>query len=134
MALADSRPAIGWGVLDHERHPKSAFGQVMEACRPVIVVSDRLPGSVTAGDALALDVHVVSDLRVSLDGVTCRATLSWDGGTHEWAWQGDIGPDRCARIGTVQFVVPDAPGDLTLDLVLDHGEAVVTNRTTTRIL
>lgn len=134
MALADSRPAVGWGVLDHERHPKAAFGQVVEACRPVIVVSDRLPGSVTAGDALALDVHVVSDLRVALDGVTCRATLSWEGGAHEWAWSGDIAADCCARIGTVQFVVPDAPGELTLDLVLDHGEAVVTNRTSTRIL
>ena len=42
--------------------------------------------------------------------------------------------DSCARIGTAQFVVPDAPGELVLDLVLDHGEAVVTNRTTTRIL
>ena len=82
MTLNDARPAIGWGILDHERHPKAAFGQVLEACRPVIVVSDRLPGSVAAGDAIALDVHVVSDLRVPLEGVTCRATLRWEGGEH----------------------------------------------------
>lgn len=134
MALNDSRPSISWGILDHERHPKAAFGQVLEACRPVIVVSDRLPGSVTAGDAIALDVHVVSDLRTPLEGVTCSATLRWEGGEHSWAWQGDVAADSCARIGTAQFVVPDAPGELMLDLVLDHGETVVTNRTSTRIL
>jgi hypothetical protein len=32
------------------------------------------------------------------------------------------------RVGTLQFVVPDAPGQLWLDLSLVHGDEVATNR------
>jgi hypothetical protein len=32
------------------------------------------------------------------------------------------------RIGTLQFVVPDAPGGLWLDLALEHGDEVASNR------
>ena len=39
-----------------------------EASTPVIVVADALPHHLHPGDALALDVHVVSDLRVPLEG------------------------------------------------------------------
>lgn len=130
LALNDPAPAIGWGVLDHERHPKLAYAAVVEACRPVIVVADRLPNTVTAGGHLALDVHVVSDLRKALREVRCTATLRWPGGLHQWAWVGDVPPDSCVRVGTVQFVVPDAPGELWLDLIVEHPAVAVTNRYT----
>lgn len=133
LSLNDAHPAVSWSILDHDRHPKAAYAAVVEACRPVIVVAERPPAEVTAGDTLALDVHVVSDVRRVLEGVQCTATLRWAGGEHPWNWTGDVPPDDCVRVGTVQFVVPDTAGDLWLDLVLQHGDIAVTNRYTSRI-
>jgi beta-mannosidase len=126
--LNDAGPMVSWSVLDHERRPKLAYQAVVDACRPVIVVADRLPETVSVGAALALDVHVVSDIRRLLEGMTCTATLSWPGGSHAWRWGGDVPPDACVRVGTIQFVVADAPGELWLDLVVEHGDEVASNR------
>src|SRR5690606_32942568 len=41
--LADGHPGITWSVLDHERRPKLGYEALRAACRPVIVVADRLP-------------------------------------------------------------------------------------------
>ncbi|MGB8857605.1 MAG: hypothetical protein WCC60_00035 [Ilumatobacteraceae bacterium] len=128
LGLHDPSPSVGWGVLDHERRPKRAYHAVTEACLPVIVVADRLPDSLVAGAALALDVHVVSDLRILLEGVVCTATLRWPGGSHHWAWTGDVPPDSCVRVGTAQFVVPEVAGELWFDLTLEHPDAAATNR------
>jgi beta-mannosidase len=133
LSLNDAGPSIGWGVLDHERRPKLAYQAVVDACRPVIVVADQLPGHVQPGDALALDLHVISDVRRLLDAVECTATLRWPGGSHAWRWIGDVPPDSCVRVGTVQFVVPDISGELWLDLTAVHGDEVATNRYATRI-
>jgi beta-mannosidase len=127
-SLADARPAISTSLLDHERHPKLAFQAVADACRPVIVVADPLPLEVGRGAAIALDVHVVSDVRRQLIGAVCTATLRWPGGQHQWVFEGDVPPDSCVRVGTVQFVVPDVAGELWLDLVIEHGDQVATNR------
>ena len=124
----DACPMVSWSVLDHERHPKLAYQAVVDACRPVIVVADRLPESVPVGTALALDVHVVSDVRRLLEGTICTANLRWPGGSHSWRWGGDVPPDSCVRVGTIQFVVADQPGELWLDLVVEHGDEVATNR------
>ena len=124
----DACPMVSWSVLDHERHPKLAYQAVVDACRPVIVVADRLPETVTVGAALALDVHVVSDVRRLLEDTVCTAKLSWPGGSHAWRWGGDVPPDSCVRVGTIQFVVADAPGELWLDLVVEHGDEIATNR------
>ncbi len=132
-SLADATPRISSSVLDHERRPKPAFQAVIDACRPVIVVADRLPDQVQPGDTLGLDVHIISDVHRMLDAVDCTATLRWPGGSHTWQWQGDTPPDSCVRIGTIQFVVPDAPGDLWLDLAIVHGDEVATNRYETSI-
>jgi len=133
-SFVDAAPSISTSVLDHERRPKLAFHAITEACRPVIVVADRPPASLAPGDALALDVHVVSDVRRVLDDIECTATLRWVGGQHSWTWQGDAPPDSCVRVGTVQFVVPDAPGQLWLDLTIVHGDEVATNRYTSVIV
>ncbi len=127
-SLADATPRLSTAVLDHHRRPKQAFASVTDACRAVIVVADRMPDQVSVGDALALDVHAISDRRRALDGVVCAATLRWPGGNHRWQWTGDVPPDDCVRIGTIQFLVPDAPGGLWLDLALEHGDEVATNR------
>ncbi len=84
------------------------------------------------GDALALDVHVVSDLRHALAACVVTATLSWDGGQHEWRWAGDVDADACVRIGTVEAVVPAVPGALTLTLEL-AGPVQATNRYDARV-
>jgi beta-mannosidase len=118
FCLADGHPGVTWSVLDHERRPKLGYESLRDACRPVIVVADRLPATVTPGDALALDVHVVSDLRVAVDDARVTARLQWPGGHHEWRWSGDIPADSCVRVGTLQTVVPEAEGPLCLDLGL----------------
>jgi beta-mannosidase len=116
FAFADAAPLVSWAVLDHERRPKLAYEALRRACAPVIVVADRLPATLAPGEALALDVHVVSDLRLPLDDLLCTATLRWDGGEHEWRFTGAVDADSVARVGTLQLEAPPTPGELTLDL------------------
>ena len=110
------------------------FQAVVEACRPVIVVSDRLPATVSPGQCLALDVHVVNDLRVELSDARLKAHLRWVGGEHVWNFTGDAAADDCTRIATLQIVVPSSPGDLWLDLELEAENVVASNRDTTKIV
>jgi beta-mannosidase len=86
------------------------------ACRPVAVVCEAPPDAMVPGDTLALDVHVVSDLRRPLEGAVVEATVRWSGGEHTWRWGGDVPADDCVRVGTITLVVPDVPGPLTIDL------------------
>lgn len=127
-SLADAAPRISTSLLDHLRHPKPAYAAVVDACRPVIVVAERMPDQVRVGDAIALDIHAISDLHRELADVVCTAVLRWPGGSHRWRWGGDVPADSCVRIGTIQFVVPDAPGGLWLDVALEHGDEVASNR------
>jgi beta-mannosidase len=132
--LNDCQPAISWSVLDHRREAKLGYHTLTEACRPIIVVADRLPASVVPGDALGLDVHVVSDLRTELHHAEVTAHLTWPGGEHAWRWRGDIAADSVVRVGMVRLVVPDVAGELGLDLALECGDVVATNRFTSTIV
>ena len=118
FSFADGHPGVTWSVLDHERAPKLGFEVLREACRPVIVVADRLPAEIAVGDTLALDVHVVSDLRTPMQDIEVAACLSWEGGEQRWRFGGNIDADSCMRVGTLPIVVPDAPGPITLTLDL----------------
>ena len=128
FSLADGRPAVSWSVLDHERVPKLGYAALVEACRPVIVVADQPPATVAPGDSLALDVHVVSDLRRPLEAVVVDARLTWEGGCRRWRWRGAVPADGCVRVDTISVVVPDAPGRLVLDLDLADGRVRGRNR------
>jgi beta-mannosidase len=128
FCFADGHPAVTWSVLGHDRAPKAAYDALRAACAPVIVVADRPPEALSPGTALALDVHVVSDLRQPLDVVEVTAQLSWDGGGRSWRWVGDLPADACQRVGTLQIVVPDAPGSLALELTCRYGDVRVDNR------
>jgi beta-mannosidase len=128
FCFADGHPAVTWSVLDHQRAPKAGYDALVDACRPVIVVADRLPALVEPGQALALDVHAVSDLRHDVIGATVTARLQWEDGEETWRWEGDVPADACVRIGTLQFVVPDGAGRLRLDLELVGDDVTVTNR------
>jgi beta-mannosidase len=59
FCLADGIPAVTWSVLGHDRQQKLGYQALAAACRPVIVVADRLPPNVRPGASLDLDVHVV---------------------------------------------------------------------------
>ena len=133
-ALADCRPAISFAIFDHDREPKQAVGAVRAACQPVIVVADRLPIEVHPGQAVLLDVHVVSDQRTPLDGLTVSARLSWPDGKHDWAWQGQIGADSVDRIGSINWIVPDVTGPVELFVQLrQNGEDLASNHYRGRI-
>jgi len=122
-ALADTRPAISMAVFDHLRQPKQAAGAVRAACKPVIVVADRLPAALHPDDAVLLDVHVVSDLRDPLTDLTVTAELRWPGGDHRWAWTGQVGADGVARIGSINWIVPAVEGQVELALHLFDGRS-----------
>ncbi len=132
FCFADGMPAVTWAVLGHDRQPKAAYDALAAACQPVLVVAERPPAVVHPGDTLALDVHVVSDLRRDLGACVADASLSWEGGMRRWRWLGDVPADCCVRIGTIEMVVPDAAGELRLDLELS-GPADATNSYVTRI-
>lgn len=120
LSLADTRPSIGFGILGHDRRPKEAADAVREACRPVIVVGERLPTRLRRGEALSSAITVVNDLRHELGDHRIVATLSWPGGTHQWAWNRTIRADAATDIGIVSWVVPEVAGAVRLTLTL-HG-------------
>lgn len=128
FCFADGHPAITWSVLGHDRSPKLGYEALQAACRPVIVVADRPPAVVAPGEALALDVHVVSDLRHPIEAAEVSARLSWGSDERTWRWSGDIPADACVRVGTIQLVVPDEPGGLQLDLTCSHADGASDNR------
>jgi hypothetical protein len=53
------------------------------------------------------------------------AKLTWPGGEHLWRWTGDVPADACVRVGTLQFVVPETEGALSLALVLHHPPSTI---------
>jgi hypothetical protein len=90
------------------------------------VVADRLPNELTPGEGVLVDVHVVSDLRDPIDGLSVVADLTWPGGRHRWAWSGALDADSVARVGSINWTVPDATGQVELALELrDRGGASI---------
>ncbi len=129
-ALADAERGGGFGVYDIDRRPKRALESLVDAARPVIVVADRPPATTAAGTALTLDIHVVSDLRDPLGDATIRARAELGDGRRltEVRWRGHIPADDAAFIATWTVELPNETGVVTLDIELDAGETVVTNR------
>jgi beta-mannosidase len=127
--LNDSAPAVSWSVLDHERRPKASYQALVEACRPVIVVADRLPRQISPGQRIELDVHVVNDLRHAIEDAVVTAHATWPGGERRWRFAGTVEADGCSKVGTLTMRAPAAAGgQLVLDLVLETDTAVATNR------
>lgn len=118
--LFDPIDEIGFGILDVQRHPKQAYQAVTDACRRVIVVADPPAATLHPGSMFAVDVHVVNDERTELCSAQCTATLRWPGGRHDWSFTGSVAADDVARIATLQVVVPNAIGEVWLDLALEY--------------
>jgi beta-mannosidase len=131
FALNDPAPVVSWSVLDHARAPKLAWRALVNACRPVIVVADRPPSIVTAGEELRLDVHAVNDLRVPVDPAVVDVVARWAGGEQRWRFGGAIGADECVKVGRIEFSVPDTLGALTFDLTLTAGPVHAVNHYST---
>ncbi len=132
FCFADGHPAVTWSVLDHARVPKAGFHALQEACAPVIVVADRLPAVIAPGEELALDVHVISDLRHAIEQAHVTARLTWPDGERQWQWQGAVPADSCERVGTIEIALGAvSAGPLVLELECRRGDEpsdVATNR------
>ena len=89
FALADPAPSVGFGLLDHERIPKPAYGAVRDACRPVLAMLDPRTGN----------VHVANDTHAVLDGVQVEAWV--DGRVRRW--RGEVPPDSIVFVGRVDL-------------------------------
>jgi beta-mannosidase len=139
FCFTDSQPAVTWSVLDHERVPKQGYDALAAACAPVIVVADRPAESYRPGETIALDLHVVSDLRIPLVSTRLRARLSWPGGSRTWWFEGDVAADSCVRVGRLSAPLgeageaskaggPGPAGPVTVELDLDWSDGKAHNR------
>ncbi len=118
--LADAQPAVSWSLLDHHREPKPAFAALAAACAPVVVVADWPAQRYPPGGKLSLGLHVVSDLRVPLEGAEVSARVAWEGGGRRWRFGGDLPADGCVAVGRLEATLPadTAEGPLLVELRL----------------
>ncbi len=103
FCLADPSPSVGFGLLDHNRVPKRAYGAVRDACRPVLGTIDPRTGH----------VHVVNDTRRAL--VDAEIVVAIDGRIRRW--RGGIEADAVAYVGSA-----DLDGAVDVEVVLTHPE------------
>ena len=103
FCLADPSPAVGFGLLDHERVPKRAYGAVRDACRPVLPMVDPRTGN----------VHVVNDTRAAIE--TAEIVVAVDGRVRQW--RGDIDADAVVFVGN-----SDLDDAVDVEVVLSHRE------------
>jgi beta-mannosidase len=101
FTLVDPAPAVGFGVLDHERAPKRGYAALRDACRPVLAMVDPRTGA----------VHVVNDTRVDVTGVVVELTV--DGRTRRFG--GDVPADAIVYVGTV-----DLTDAVDVEVLLTH--------------
>jgi len=110
FCLADPSPAVGFGLLDHERVPKRAYGAVRDACRPVLAMIDPRTGN----------VHVANDTRRALAGA--EVVVAVDGRARYW--RGDIDADAVVFVGCA-----DLDDAVDVEVELTHPDlGRVTNR------
>ncbi len=133
-ALFDAEPDGGFGILDHDRRPKPSFEAVVDACRPVVVVADQLPGTTSCGEQLTVAIHAVSDLRRRIEDVSVRVRAECGTWSVERRWVGDLPADSCEHVGTLDVEVPDITGLLTVDVELDAADHMVTHRASTVVI
>ncbi len=138
--LVDMTEQIGWSVIDHEGRPKPALEALRAACRPVLVMSERMDDHVHPGDDISLDLHVVSDLRVAIPDAEVTAHWSWDGNIQEQVFEGTVDADAATWVGTTTMIAPAENATLRLDLVLRYVDprtesaVIVESWATTRVI
>jgi hypothetical protein len=99
------------------------------------------------GQTHQLNIHVVSDLRDELTQATVSALVTIGDSVQQWRWSGNIAADDCTRVGHIDIVIGnDNDNDhlqhnvsdhsesvITIDLTLECGDVVATNRYTTAL-
>ncbi len=103
FCLADPSPAVGFGLLDHDRVPKRAYGAVRDACRPILAMVDPRTGH----------VHVANDTRRTI--ADAEVVVSVDG--RDRHWRGDIDADAVVFVGSAEL--DDA---VDVEVVLTHAD------------
>jgi hypothetical protein len=98
-----------------------------------LVVADQPPDWVNPGEALVLDVHVVSDLRDEIEFAVVDAVATWAGGEQRWRFGGPVAADEVVKVGEVAMDVPDTLGELVIEFTMTAGEIRSANRYTTAI-
>jgi len=125
--LLDGSPAVSGALLDHRRHPKSAFDAVAAACAETIVVADPPLEAVAPRSTVRTRVVVVHDGLFPV--VDCRvdACLALDSLPTEGdetgrsvlrSWGGALKADSVTHVGTLDLDLGDATGSVVLDLTL----------------
>jgi beta-mannosidase len=132
-SLADPSPAISSSVLDHQRVPKAAFDAVREACAPVLVIADQPKTWVYPNGKLKLNVHLVNDLRESIEFAVVDVVATWADGEQRWRFGGSVDPDEVVKVGRIDLVVPESLGPLTFDLQITAGHIAGSNHYSTVI-
>ncbi len=149
-ALVDTVAEGGFGVFDHDRHPKPALNVLIDACRPVVVIAEQPPALIVPDQQVSIPVWVVSDRREPLHDVRVTAVARSDGqedtdddqqgrrGRGRWrrrtVWQGDLPADCCQWVGDLTFTTPAGPGAIQIDLQLESSELLATNRYRTIVI
>ena len=125
--FADALPFISCSVLDHRRRPKKAWDALSAANRPVIVVADLHRNALTAKQHQCA-IHVVSDLRTSIDNATL--TVEWRAPAMQpqrWMFAGGFEPDSVTKVAE-PILVADNPGTASLSLELKGPEVHAVNQ------
>ena len=128
--LADPSPMISASVLDDERRPKLAWQTVVDACRPVVVITDPLPPIVAPGESTRPRRprrQRPARARSSTPPWRSRARGAAAGSSGRSAATST--PTRAPASGASSSTVPDEPGDLLLGVALtgrDDADAEVT--------
>jgi beta-mannosidase len=101
FCLADPAPAVGFGLLDHDRVPKRAYDAVRDACRPVLPMVDPRTGN----------VHVANDTHRAI--VDAEVVVAVDGRARHW--RGEIDADAVVFVGCA-----DLDDAVDVEVVLAH--------------
>ncbi len=132
-SLADPAPIVSSSILGHDRVRKDAYHVVRAACAPLLVVAQPPPDWINPGDRLALDVHLVNDLRTTIDFAVVDVTARWAGGEKRWRFGGPAPADDVVKVGRIDLIVPETLGELAIELELTAEPHRSANRYTTAV-
>lgn len=119
MSLNSPVPAPSPALIDADGTPTPGYVALREACRPVIVVADRMTRRPDRGQRVRLAVHVVNDLRRDLDDLVVTARFGRGDDRRTIAsFRGQADADSCCLVGRLDLQMPMIAGEATLDLEL----------------
>ncbi|MDG2114079.1 MAG: hypothetical protein P8N02_15870, partial [Actinomycetota bacterium] len=123
--LNDAMAFVSPSVLDHRRRPKPGWQAMVAANRPVIVVADLHRPTIPSGTTRCA-LHVVSDLRTTIEGATVDITWEAPGiEARRWRHSGRFDADTVTRVARIGLVAPE-PGPAELSIRFEAPGHLVT--------